>query len=158
MHWINYPRPVELEPEWYLNEDGVLVQDTEPVVKEWRPQPRVLPKKLKTAVAVRKSVRNELHQMMQNKVAVELELMRRRHLLQRQYYADQLKLQQGAEIAALQLQQNITKKEMDLWSNQKLFRGKQMLLPNVNVAFGVASLDTYSTEGCSPNNPIVFES
>ena len=141
-----------------------MVQDTEPVkvpvVEEWRPQPRILSKEKRSEArwGAKRKMQQDLHQMMKDKVAVELELMRRRHALQHKYYADQLKLQQGAEIAALQLQQNITLKEMELMTNLDIYRGKRMLLPNVNVAFGVASLDTYSPERCSPNNAIVFRS
>ena len=96
--------------------------------------------------------------MLDNKIAVELELMKRRHALQRDYYAQQLRLQQGAEIAALQLQQNITRAEMNAMTGQQVLRGKRMLLPNVNVAFGVQSIETYSPEGCSSTNPIIFRS
>lgn len=150
-------RESDMEPQWYLNEDGVLIQDAPekpvPPVVVWQPAKPVKPRK--TTRVVQKA---KLQSMLQDKIAVELELMKRRHALQRQYYADQLKLQQGAEIAALQLQQNITKAEMSLMTDQQVGRGKRLLLPNVNVAFGIHSIERYSPEGGSPSNPIVFRS
>lgn len=150
-------RQDEMEPQWYLNEHGVLVQDTPekpvPPVVVRQPAKPVRPRQ--TTRIVKKA---KLQAMLQDKIAVELELMKRRHALQRQYYTDQLKLQQGAEIAALQLQQNITKAEMSLMTDQQVGRGKRLLLPNVNVAFGIHSIERYSPEGCSPSNPIVFRS
>lgn len=150
-------RQDEVEPQWYLNERGVLVQDAPrkpvPRMAVWKPAKQVRPRQ--TTRVVKKA---KLQTMLQDKIAVELELMKRRHTLQRQYWADQLKLQQGAEIAALQLQQNITKAEMSLMTDQQVGRGKRLLLPNVNVAFGIHSIERYSPEGCSPSNPIVFKS
>lgn len=110
-----------------------------------------------------KELSAELQTMLQNKIDVELELMRRRHELSRKYCAEQLVLQQGAEIAALQLRQNIAREEMRLLARQQTFRGKPLLLPNVDVAFGVQSIDHYGPTGLQPAvgsyaNPVQFDS
>lgn len=136
----------------------MLVQDapkkTLPPVVTWKPAGPAKKGRPPTRI-VKKA---KLKTMLQDKIEVELELMKRRHALQRQYYANQLRLQQGAEIAALQLQQNITKAEMSLMTDQQVGKGKRMLLPNVNVAFGIHSIERYSPEGCSTSNPIVLRS
>lgn len=91
----------------------------------------------------------EFNAIMTDKMEVELNLMERRHALHNQ----QVKLQQGAEIAELQLRQDIQRLEADMLRENVQFRGKSTLLPDLSIAFGNTAVATYGAPQHAAQKP-----